>query len=138
MFDPRLSWHETVFLLTNSQLLAEYLNGLDVKAPTGHKSIMFPDNSDSTDLSTYAEISACSPLPTNPSSAIPPTSFKNLTHRVHWIHVLNQWILMVQYSYQKQHAFLRYILFYLPHKQRLYPVNHILHLDHISDNQEGD
>ena len=36
------------FFLPNSQVLAAYLNGLLVSAPTGQISIMFPDISEST------------------------------------------------------------------------------------------
>ena len=42
----------------NSQLLAVNANGFEVNAPTGHKSITFPLNSELNNLLTYVPISA--------------------------------------------------------------------------------
>ena len=66
----------------NSHGLASNAYGLDVSAPTGHKSITFADSSDSIDFSRKVVISIFSPRPIAPNSGIPATSFANLMHRV--------------------------------------------------------
>ncbi len=42
-----------------------------VKAPTGHMSTKFPDNSESTILATYVPISEYPPLPVLPKTGTP-------------------------------------------------------------------
>ena len=81
--DPKPSCGAILGRRVSSQLRAEYLNGLLVSAPTGHKSIILPESSELTLLSTYAVISECSPRPTIPNSIMPPTSCKKRTQRVH-------------------------------------------------------
>ena len=44
--EPKLSWCAKVGLLISSHVRALYLNGLLVRAPTGHKSMIFPESSD--------------------------------------------------------------------------------------------
>jgi hypothetical protein len=56
-----------------------------VNAPTGHRSIMLPDTSESTVLPTNEVISACSPRPIIPSSMIPAISCPKRTQRVQWM-----------------------------------------------------
>ena len=66
----------------NSQGRASKAYGLDVKAPTGQRSITFADNSDSIDFSKKVVISISSPRPIAPISGTPATSVANLTHLV--------------------------------------------------------
>lgn len=53
MLLPTASWTSTLSVLRVSQGRAVKLYGLEVSAPTGHKSIMFPDSSDRNIFSTY-------------------------------------------------------------------------------------
>src|SRR5260363_312078 len=69
----------------SSQPLAVYRNGLDVSAPTEHRSIILPDSSESTVCPTKAVISACSPRPSIPSSITPAISLPKRTQRVQWM-----------------------------------------------------
>ncbi|OMH79588.1 hypothetical protein AX774_g6989 [Zancudomyces culisetae] len=73
-------------VLRSSHGLALNSYGLDVNAPTGHKSTIFPDISESSVLSTYVPICILFPRPVVPNSGTPATSFANRTHLVHWIH----------------------------------------------------
>ena len=66
----------------SSQGLVENAYGFEVKAPTGHKSITFPDSSDLTAISRYVVISISRPLPIAPISSEPETSVENRTHLV--------------------------------------------------------
>ena len=52
--------------LVNSQGLTVKAYGLDVNAPTGHKSITFPDNSDSNNFEIYVPTSIFLPRPDVP------------------------------------------------------------------------
>lgn len=52
--------------------------GLEVKAPTGHRSITFPDSSDLKSFSTYVPTCMSLPLPVVPKSSTPATSLANL------------------------------------------------------------
>ncbi len=73
-FEPRPQCGLIDFLRDNSQVRAEYRNGLLTSAPTGQRSMILPDNSESTVLPTNASISECSPRPAMPSSMIPAIS----------------------------------------------------------------
>ena len=66
----------------NSHGLASNAYGFEVRAPTGHRSITFPESSDSIDFSKYVVISISSPRPMAPSSGTPATSVANLMHLV--------------------------------------------------------
>ena len=48
MLDPTASKTSILSVFFNSHGLAEKAYGLEVNAPTGHKSITFPDNSELT------------------------------------------------------------------------------------------
>ena len=85
IFEPTASIKSTDSTLSNSQGLALKAYGFDVKAPTGQRSITFPESSEDKDCSKYVVISASSPLEANPISSTPATSVINLTQRVHWI-----------------------------------------------------
>lgn len=52
--------------------------GLEVKAPTGHRSITFPESSDLKSFSTYVPTCMSLPLPVVPKSSTPATSLANL------------------------------------------------------------
>ena len=54
--------------------------GLEVSAPTGHKSTTLPDISESSVAFTYVEISIALPRPTVPSMLTPATSWEKRTH----------------------------------------------------------
>ena len=69
-----------------SQVRAVYRNGLDVSAPTGHRSITLPDNSEAMLFSIYVPISMNSLRPVAPSSRRPAISSPKRTQRVQWIH----------------------------------------------------
>ena len=71
---------DSVFL--SSHGLASKTYGLEVRAPTGQRSITLPDNSDCTDCSKYVVICISSPLPIAPISGAPAISVANLTHLV--------------------------------------------------------
>ena len=88
ILEPMPSNTSNVSVLVSSHGLDLNAYGLLVKAPTGHKSITFPDNSDSIVFSKYVVISAFSPLPSNPISSTPATSVENLTHLVQCIHLV--------------------------------------------------
>ena len=83
MFEPTASIKSIDSTLSSSHGLALKAYGFEVKAPTGHRSITFPESSDDSDFSKYVVISASSPLEANPISSTPATSVINLTHRVH-------------------------------------------------------
>ena len=59
--------------------------GLAVSAPTGHRSMTLPDNSDWMLCSTKVPISMCSPRPVAPSSGMPAISRPKRTQRVQWM-----------------------------------------------------
>ena len=77
-----------VSVFFNSQGLASNTYGLEVNAPTGHKSTTFAESSDCIDCSKYVVICISSPLPIAPSSGTPATSVANLTQRVQCIHLV--------------------------------------------------
>ena len=57
-----------LFVFVNSQGLALKAYGAEVRAPTGHKSIILPDNSPPNPLGELDMISISSPLPIAPKS----------------------------------------------------------------------
>ncbi len=59
--------------------------GLEVSAPTGHRSITLPESSEPTLFSTKTPIFMCSPRPLAPSSRRPATSPPKRTQRVQWM-----------------------------------------------------
>ena len=71
-----------------SQVLAVYLYGLLLSAPTGQRSIILPDNSDETLLSIKTSIFISSPRLSNPSSFTLLISSPNLTQREQCIHLV--------------------------------------------------
>ncbi len=52
--------------------------GLDVSAPTGHRSMTFPDSSELKSFSTYVPTCMSPPRPVVPRSSTPATSLANL------------------------------------------------------------
>src|SRR5260363_78072 len=80
-FAPTLSCGLIERYRVSSQPRAVYRNGLDVSAPTGHRSIILPDSSESTVCPTKAVISACSPRPSIPSSITPAISLPKRKQR---------------------------------------------------------
>ena len=60
-------------------------NGLLVSAPTGQRSIMLPETSESTVSLRTVVISECSPRWIMPSSMIPAISCPKRTQRVQWM-----------------------------------------------------
>lgn len=56
-----------------------------VSAPTGHKSITFPDNSEANSFSTYVPTCISEPRPVVPRSGTPATSLAKRMQRVHWM-----------------------------------------------------
>mmetsp|Transcript_29180 Transcript_29180/g.74461 ORF Transcript_29180/g.74461 Transcript_29180/m.74461 type:complete len:445 (+) Transcript_29180:1810-3144(+) len=85
MLAPSASLTSTLSVLLSSQLRAVNAYGLDVSAPTGHRSITLPDSSLATSFSTYVPISLSRPRPVTPSSAVPATSDEKRTHLVQWM-----------------------------------------------------
>jgi hypothetical protein len=63
-------------MLVNSHGLAVNEYGLEVNAPTGHKSITLPDISESKITSIYDSISVFIPLPIVPNLGKPTISLK--------------------------------------------------------------
>jgi len=61
---------------------------LAVKAPTGHKSIIFPDISDFKFSFKKVKILELLPLPIMPNSSVPAISEQKLTHLLHKIHLV--------------------------------------------------
>jgi electron transfer flavoprotein alpha subunit len=80
-------WYTMQLLLRrdSSHVRAAKRNGFDVSAPTGQRSIMLPDTSESTVRPTNVSISACSPRPDMPSSMMPPISTPKRMQRVQWM-----------------------------------------------------
>ncbi len=62
--------------------LNSYLNGLEVKAPTGHTSIIFPESSEVMPSAKNGSIFNSSPRPVAPISMMPAISLPKRTHRV--------------------------------------------------------
>ncbi len=58
----------------SSQLRAVNAYGLEVSAPTGHRSTTFPLSSLTMSFSTYVPISLSRPRPVTPRSDVPATS----------------------------------------------------------------
>ena len=71
---------DSVFLV--SQGRAMNAQGLEVRAPTGQRSITFPESSDINIFSTQVPICIWFPRPVVPRSSTPATSDENLTHLV--------------------------------------------------------
>lgn len=69
-------------ILFNSHGLTVKAYGFDVKAPTGHKSITLPDNSELNKLEIYDPTSILFPLPVVPNISTPATSVANRIQRV--------------------------------------------------------
>ena len=74
---PRFCYHERLSVAGNCRMCL-----VDVKAPTGHKSITLPDNSEVTALLRYVVISISLPLPIAPISSAPVISEEKRTHLV--------------------------------------------------------
>ena len=77
------TWHwKTKLLIFINYLVSHGLDvkayGFDVKAPTGHRSMTFPDSSDLIIFSTYVPTCMSPPLPVVPKSSTPATSLANL------------------------------------------------------------
>ncbi len=87
MFEPSPSRTSTVSVWYSSHGRALKAYGLDVKAPTGHRSMTFPESSVSNAVSRYVPICKSFPRPVDPSSGAPATSFANRTHLVQWMHL---------------------------------------------------
>ena len=86
MFDPSPSVTSMDSAVRSSHDLAVNAKGLDVRAPTGQRSMTLPESSDVRSLETYVPISAMPPRPVTPRSWTPATSVANRTHRVQWMH----------------------------------------------------
>lgn len=82
IFDPILSVTSIVSTVFNSQGLALNAYNLEVKAPTGHKSITLPDIFDFKTLETYVPISVFWPRLSVPNNLTPAISSLNRTQRV--------------------------------------------------------
>ena len=82
MFDPRQSCGLMLSQSVSSQDRAANLNGFEVRAPTGHRSIMLPDTSESMERFRKVLILTCSPRPGAPISITPATSSPKRTQRV--------------------------------------------------------
>ena len=78
---PHPSSTSTEFVVRYSHERAAKALGLEVSAPTGHKSTTLPDISESRAAATYVEISIALPRPTVPSMLTPATSWEKRTHR---------------------------------------------------------
>ena len=85
ILEPTASEISIVSVERSSQGLAINVYGLDVNAPTGHRSTTLPDSSDWKILPTYVPISVSRPLFVVPKFSTPAISIANLTQRVQCI-----------------------------------------------------
>ncbi len=83
--EPTASCGATPSRCAISQARARNRKGLELSAPTGHRSMTLPDSSESTLPAMNVPISMSSPRPVAPSSGIPATSSPKRTHRVQWM-----------------------------------------------------
>ncbi len=79
---PRESCGLTDLRRESSQVRAAKRKGFEVSAPTGQRSMMLPESSESTVFSMKGMISACSPRKAWPSSISPAISVVKRTQRV--------------------------------------------------------
>jgi len=83
---PIASKTSTLSVFLVSQGLAVKAYGFDVRAPTGQRSITFPESSERKNFSTYVPTCISFPRPVVPRSSIPATSEAKRMQRVQWIH----------------------------------------------------
>mmetsp|Transcript_23787 Transcript_23787/g.62210 ORF Transcript_23787/g.62210 Transcript_23787/m.62210 type:complete len:268 (+) Transcript_23787:2289-3092(+) len=86
MFDPSASITSTESVLRSSHVRAVKAYGLEVSAPTGHRSMTLPDSSELNIFSIYVPIWRSPPRPVVPRSSTPATSEPKRTQRVQWMH----------------------------------------------------